>query len=101
MTDLILPALGGIALVLPYYMYLNYKHLSQSKKLNNDINTLMDRVDTLIETKNKLESEIYRLKQNKSDDLRAFIHDMTIDSGLVSITRINPEDIFIHNRDKR
>jgi len=101
MIDLILPAIGGIALVLPYYGYLNYKHIKKNNKLNDDINTLMIRVDNLTETKFKLESDLLRLKANKSDDLRAFIHDLTVDSAMISITRINPENIFIHNRDKR
>ena len=101
MIEVILPAIGGIAIVLPAYGYLNYKHLKKTKKLNDDIHTLMVRVDDLLETKNKLESELSRLKANKSDDLRAFIHDLTIDSAMIQITRVNPENIFIHNRDKR
>ena len=94
------PAIGG-AIFGVYHGITVYRHSKHVKKLESDITRLMDECAKHVDMISSLDSALYRLKQNKSDDLRAFIHDLTIDSAMVSITRINPENIFLHNRDKR
>lgn len=84
-----------------FHFYTVYSYRKQIRKKSSSITALLNDINNRDSIITKLESEIYKLKHNKSDDLKAFIHDLTTDEGMVAITRINPENIFIHNRDKR